>query len=258
MLDEQEKRSAMREEAASWFAAMQGPDAQNRDQEFKAWLAADPDHRIAYARIAEVYSIGKSLVSPTKAEADAAPTHSRHAVALAAAVAVILLSFSAIVWMPAGNKGQKNGPAIVADAGHHTAEFASRVGQIRKLQLADGSEITLDTDSIVSMRFTPSSRSLRLEQGKARFEVAHDKRPFIVSVGDAIVTAHGTVFDVGFRSDQTYFVRLLRGSVDVARADHVVGHDVTGSVAKIVKLEHAWRRLDGRNDDGFQVAPFPG
>src|SRR3546814_5849903 len=31
-----------------------------------------------------------------------------------------------------------------------------------------------------------------------------------------------------------------------------------GSVAKIVKLEHAWWRLDGRNDDGFQVAPFPG
>src|SRR3546814_6944621 len=29
-----------------------------------------------------------------------------------------------------------------------------------------------------------------------------------------------------------------------------------GSVAKIVKPEHAWRRLDGRNDDGFQVAPF--
>jgi catechol-2,3-dioxygenase len=34
--------------------------------------------------------------------------------------------------------------------------------------------------------------------------------------------------------------------------------DRHGSVAKIVKLEHAWRRLDGRNDDGFQVAPFPG
>ncbi|MEG8224163.1 hypothetical protein OSJ57_26880, partial [Sphingomonas sp. HH69] len=36
-----------------------------------------------------------------------------------------------------------------------------------------------------------------------------------------------------------------------------LGHP-EGSVAKIVKLEHAWRRLDGRNDDGFQVAPFPG
>ena len=32
----------------------------------------------------------------------------------------------------------------------------------------------------------------------------------------------------------------------------------TGSVAKIVKLEHAWRRLNGWSDDGFQVAPFPG
>src|SRR3546814_19159686 len=29
---------------------------------------------------------------------------------------------------------------------------------------------------------------------------------------------------------------------------------LSGSVAKIVKLEPAWRRLDGRNDDGFQVA----
>lgn len=36
------------------------------------------------------------------------------------------------------------------------------------------------------------------------------------------------------------------------------GSTMSGSVAKIVKLEHAWRRLDGRNDDGFQVAPFPG
>ena len=48
------------------------------------------------------------------------------------------------------------------------------------------------------------------------------------------------------------------------RGDYVIFHpgydEVTkkGSVAKIVKLEHAWRRLDGRNDDGFQVAPFPG
>ncbi|WP_434089166.1 hypothetical protein, partial [Klebsiella oxytoca] len=33
---------------------------------------------------------------------------------------------------------------------------------------------------------------------------------------------------------------------------------ICNSAAKIVKLEHAWRRLDGRNDDGFQVAPFPG
>ncbi|WP_079941808.1 hypothetical protein [Paenarthrobacter ureafaciens] len=40
--------------------------------------------------------------------------------------------------------------------------------------------------------------------------------------------------------------------------DRATPQQIGGSVAKIVKLEHAWRRLDGRNDDGFQVAPFPG
>lgn len=49
----------------------------------------------------------------------------------------------------------------------------------------------------------------------------------------------------------TDWLALTRGSLDPRRA-------INGSVAKIVKLEHAWRRLDGRNDDGFQVAPFPG
>ena len=48
---------------------------------------------------------------------------------------------------------------------------------------------------------------------------------------------------------------LAVGTVIESRAEGIAAG---GSVAKIVKLEHAWRRLDGRNDDGFQVAPFPG
>ncbi|WP_257551901.1 dioxygenase [Sphingopyxis sp. DBS4] len=46
--------------------------------------------------------------------------------------------------------------------------------------------------------------------------------------------------------------------LDVFLNSTIVEIENKGSVAKIVKLEHAWRRLDGRNDDGFQVAPFPG
>lgn len=54
-------------------------------------------------------------------------------------------------------------------------------------------------------------------------------------------------------------VEIIQGKTTVAEASRA--YDLSpseGSVAKIVKLEHAWRRLDGRNDDGFQVAPFPG
>src|SRR3546814_2689000 len=55
------------------------------------------------------------------------------------------------------------------------------------------------------------------------------------------------------RTDTLFpYTTLFRSAVSASRCRS------TGSVAKIVKLEHAWRRLDGRNDDGFQVAPFPG
>lgn len=84
-----------------------------------------------------------------------------------------------------------------------------------------GSRMDRISSSTQTVSYPPTSPApqdfLRLERGKARFEVAREKRPFIVSVGDAQVTAHGTIFDVGFRSDRTYFVRLLRGSVDVAQ-----------------------------------------
>ncbi|MEP3154685.1 MAG: hypothetical protein ABJO64_00010 [Nitratireductor sp.] len=48
---------------------------------------------------------------------------------------------------------------------------------------------------------------------------------------------------------------ILQVALDQFIAHGVEGANMDGSVAKIVKLEHAWRRLDGRNDDGFQVGP---
>ena len=54
------------------------------------------------------------------------------------------------------------------------------------------------------------------------------------------------------------FAMIATCAIIGAVAAGLASRAVKGSVAKIVKLEHAWRRLDGRNDDGFQVAPFPG
>lgn len=71
-----------------------------------------------------------------------------------------------------------------------------------------------------------------------------DPNPSIADL-DAMLDRH--------RNDDAAMEKIIRGYLRCAIYSYQ-----KGSVAKIVKLEHAWRRLDGRNDDGFQVAPFPG
>jgi transmembrane sensor len=93
--------------------------------------------------------------------------------------------------------------------------FETRIGEIKRVRLTDGSLITLDTNSLVAVAFSPSSRQVRLVRGRARFDVAHAPRPFQVVAGTGIITAHGTVFDVSKGRHDIIAVRLLRGAVDV-------------------------------------------
>ncbi len=65
---------------------------------------------------------------------------------------------------------------------------------------------------------------------------------------------HFDLINVGLRAQATA-AGLVRLCIELRDADILTEEAL---LPKIVKLEHAWRRLDGRNDDGFQVAPFPG
>ena len=53
----------VRECAAMWFARMRRPDAAAFEKEFEAWLAISAEHRAAYNRMAETFSLGKNLTS---------------------------------------------------------------------------------------------------------------------------------------------------------------------------------------------------
>src|SRR3546814_8581176 len=76
--------------------------------------------------------------------------------------------------------------------------------------LEDGSRVTLDTDTILHIAYSPTERGLKLERGRARFDVSYDaSRPFVVFAGGGSITAHGTVFDVAV-VDRHVSVALLR------------------------------------------------
>jgi transmembrane sensor len=90
------------------------------------------------------------------------------------------------------------------------------VGQHRNVELADGSIVSLNTNTVVETNFGRHLRAIYLRKGEAHFEVAHDRsRPFEVHAGDAVVRAVGTEFEVRLRADQHVEVLVNEGRVEV-------------------------------------------
>ena len=68
---------------------------------------------------------------------------------------------------------------------------------------------------MLTVAFDDRRRSLKLTKGRARFEVAHEIRPFVVEAGTGEITAHGTIFDVEIKGAGRVQVALLRGAIAV-------------------------------------------
>jgi transmembrane sensor len=97
--------------------------------------------------------------------------------------------------------------------------YRSGLGERRIVRLEDGSQVRLDTDTQLAVRFGKSSRKIELLRGQAFFDVAHDpSRPFTVRADGTEVLALGTRFDVR-RDAGIVRVILLEGRVQVRRAD---------------------------------------
>tara|TARA_R110002049_G_scaffold162428_5_gene328174 strand:+ start:87 stop:824 length:738 start_codon:yes stop_codon:yes gene_type:complete len=92
--------------------------------------------------------------------------------------------------------------------------YATSVGEQRSFDLADGSVMTLNTDTEAEISFTGSRRYVRLFHGQALFEVEKGKRPFIVEASRSQTTALGTVFDV-YAKVGSVEITLIEGSVGV-------------------------------------------
>jgi len=218
--DDMGRQDQLLEEASFWFARMRGPEAEQHRPAFEAWLALGAVHLSAYNRAGEIFAMGRFLEHEAEAashdEADAPARWRGYALA-----ASLLLVVGASAWFGrdflssfVGLREGAPASSVIASAGK---ERWTADGARRTIRLSDDSLVTLDDGGALSARFDPKRRELRLERGRARFDVAHDGRPFIVFAGDGSVTARGTIFDVIINREQLVTVRLLRGAVDVER-----------------------------------------
>ena len=200
---------AVRQEAIAWLVRLRAPDGDADHQAFEDWYAADPLHADTYDDVLrnwEAMEVAGETPAAQARQKPSRPLSSRFMAwtAVAAAVAAALL-------LVPGSPVHLSGPSG-SDA---PMQLASHVGEIRNLDLPDGSDVTLDTDSRLTVLYTDNERRLRLDGGRARFRVAHgDPRAFLVEAGSTEVIAHGTVFDVDVAGSKVA-VSLLEGSVEV-------------------------------------------
>ena len=202
-------RAEIEEEAATWIWRMEsGPSGSADTEGFEAWLRQDPRHRRAVEELSKVWETLDGLTDirfqeplPELTEAPTVGVRSTRRPVWLAAAAAVVATVAGVIWW-----AQRSETQVLATA----------VGQHRTVILADGSIVTLNTNSIVETNIGRSSRDIYLKKGEAHFEVAHDRlRPFLVHAGDAVVRAVGTEFEVRVRPDRHVDVLVNEGRVEV-------------------------------------------
>lgn len=100
-------------------------------------------------------------------------------------------------------------------AGHEPQTYETGLAERRVAVLSDGSSVSLDASTKVVAEIHGNERELKLERGRARFDVVSDPlRPFTVAAGGKLVVATGTSFSVEVLSNDVR-VLLYEGSVTV-------------------------------------------
>ena len=96
--------------------------------------------------------------------------------------------------------------------------YTTAVGETERYLLADGSTLTLNTNSLVNVNYSDTQRKVTLIKGEANFDVAKDpSKPFMVYAGSSVVQAVGTAFNVRYTELKEIDVVVTEGRVSVIR-----------------------------------------
>ena len=198
----------------AWLIERDEGFASGRAKEFYRWRTASPQHAAAVERLEETWSILEEL--PPVAAGATRQSHqpagktmgSRAAVVWSlAAAAALMLGF---IWWRNDLRNPNEG-------------YATAAGILRKIDLPDGSTVTLNANSDAKVQYSSAARRVLLDAGEAHFEVAHDEaRPFLVTAGGVTVRAVGTAFNVRLAAASIEVV-VTSGKVRLASPEQSAG-----------------------------------
>lgn len=219
------------DQAIHWVLHLdEAPEDPDLVRRHLAWLADAPAARAAAMASARAF-LGL-LERPVADLADELDAEAARAAAVAAALAAPVPQMPATT--PAVARGRRRRRLLQAAVASLAVAIAAggwlggvgldrlrsdaytQVGAMRRLQLEDGSVVTLNTDSAIAVHLRKDLRTVRLLRGEAFFQVARDtRRPFVVDSAGGSARVLGTAFNVRL-DDATAQVSVVEGRVAVS------------------------------------------
>jgi transmembrane sensor len=190
--------------AAEWYARLRGePASPALEQAWQDWLAADAAHRQAWQRVEAVCGEFKRVPGQLALPALSHPSRRRAVLRSLALFTVLggsgLLAYRQAPWA------------------EWRSDYRTATGERRSIELADGSQLTLNTRSAVDVRFSAEQRLIELHAGEILISTHHDPqtpaRPFVVHTEHGRILALGTRFNVRIDAGQTT-VSVLEKAVE--------------------------------------------
>jgi transmembrane sensor len=219
------KLPTLKQQAIEWLILLRRHDLSEAETEaFANWLSEDVRHADAFAKAENTFNdmtlaalsprVGAPVKQSTRKPESTSPVKTAKPqkanpaifprwLAVPLAVAASWLFAVALVLPKQSN---------LLDA--YLSDYHTGTGEQQHIQLADGSQMLLNTNTAVSVDYRDELRYITLHHGQVQFTVAKDvQRPFEVKSGGLTTRALGTVFEV---------YRQESGAIDITVQEHTV------------------------------------
>ncbi|MDD2863126.1 MAG: FecR family protein [Methylococcales bacterium] len=207
------KSNSIHQQASFWLTRLQSHDCTEEERrDFSRWLLKKPAHAQAYQDVQNFWQNLNSVEPLINQELTAARHYLQRPPAPPRLFSPRLaLAFSVILMMGIS-------PYLYFHATTQTYQTAK--GERQTVQLADGSQIILNTDTQLNVHYGFMGREVNFIRGEALFSVVHnDKKPFTVAAAKGVIEDVGTRFNV-YQHDNQVAVTVLEGEVQITTSEN--------------------------------------
>ena len=228
-------------EASEWLAKLDRGLSADERVALQQWLVENKENRETLFNMAGLWDQMDSLSRLS----DLFPDVSRERrtawrYGLAVATALLVLGVAVFWGLPEYTDRLGSGsPHVMADRsqtppGAFDDIYETSIGEHSSVNLPDGTEVVLNTNSHIRVNYTDTARFILLSRGEAHFSVAEDNdRPLTVHAGNRFILAVGTAFNVEISRDKIVEIIVTEGKVLIVEQTAPVSRGIPVDIIKI-------------------------